>query len=83
MDEQSTIPLEVIAMGTAIAFSTYLVHHHLDSLAICIASGVRYSTVWNIQHGVPVTREHAAQVRRGVQQMTGRAYTGPINVLAD
>jgi hypothetical protein len=39
---------------------------------------VRYSSVWNIAHGLPVKSAHAAQVRWGLQQLTGVPYTASI-----
>lgn len=80
LSQQPTLPLDRLAAQTAIAFHAYIDQYHLDPLVISFRSGVRYSTVWNIQHGIAVTNQHATQVRRGLEQLTGIPYTGPINM---
>jgi len=47
-------------------------------LEVARVSGVRYLTIWNIQQGKPIRREHALRVRRGLLQLTGIAYTATI-----
>ena len=80
LSQQPTLPLDRLASQTAIAFNAYIDQYRLDPLAISIRSGMRYSTVWNIQHGIAVTNQHAIQVRRGLEHLTGIPYTGPINI---
>ena len=80
---QQTQTLSMIAITTAVAFNSYIDRHSLDPITISVISQVRYLTIWNIQHGKPVTRTHAARVRQGVQQLTGVPYTGPIHMLVD
>jgi hypothetical protein len=64
------------------AFQAYLRQHHLEALDAAIKSGVRYLVVWNILHNHPVTSAQAAQVRAGLQRVTGIAYEGPIAIRA-
>jgi hypothetical protein len=60
------------------AFQAYLTQYKLQSLDVAIHAQVRYVTVWNILRNKPITAEHAALVRAGLQRQTGVAYTGPI-----
>jgi hypothetical protein len=62
-------------------FQDYLRKHNLHPREVAAQSGVPYMTVWNITRNKPVTREHAAQVRTGLQKMTGNYYAGPILML--
>jgi len=64
-----------------IPFQAYLAHYELQPVDVAVQSGVRYVTVWNILKKKPVTAAHAAQVRRGLQKLTGVPYLGPIETL--
>src|SRR5579859_5651715 len=81
--EQSTLSLSQLAIHSALAFQGYLKTHRLDPRQVATASGVRYLTVWNIQHGKPVRKEHSLFVRQGLHKMTGTAYTAPITTLPE
>jgi hypothetical protein len=73
---------EPLPLTTEAAFQSYVNQHHLSLLDVALASQVRYLTVWNIAHQVPVRVRHAAQVRVGLQRLTGVAYTAPIALIA-
>ena len=76
VEDQET---QSLALGN-IAFRAYLYAYHLCSLDVALISQVRYLTIWNIEHNIPVQPTRAALVRTGLQHMTGVAYTGPIIV---
>ncbi len=76
--EQNTHPLDIIAIRGAVLFQAYLDRYHLHPLDVSLASGVRYLTIWNMQHGNPVTRAHALQVREGLRRLTGVPFTVPL-----
>ncbi|SRR6266568_5614094 len=59
-------------------FQAYLDHYNLNPLDVSITSSVRYLTIWNIQHGTPITSTHAARVRLGLLHLTGVPFTAPI-----
>lgn len=80
--EQATLPLQTEAVRSAMAFCQYLHDFELSPLDVALAARVRYSSVWNIMHGIPVTQAHANQVRWGLQQITGVRYTAPILVIS-
>ena len=73
--DQDTQPLP------GLTFQLYVATHHLDLLDIVLAARVRYLTVWNIAHAIPVRASHAALVRAGLYRLTGIAYVAPISVL--
>jgi len=75
-------PTQRLALGN-LAFRAYLYAHNLSSLDVALVSGVRYLTLWNIEHDIPILATHADSVRIGLQRMTGSAYTGPIAVHTD
>lgn len=79
--EQVTQPLDVLAIQGAFFFREYLQRYHLHPLDVALASRVRYLTVWNVEHGKPVKREHAARLRRGLRQLTGVPFTAPLALL--
>jgi hypothetical protein len=69
-------------LSSGAAFQSYLQAYQLSLLDVALASQVRYLTVWNIVHQVPVRVRHAAQVRVGLHRLTGVAYTAPIALIA-
>ncbi len=75
-------PTQRLSLGN-LTFRAYLYAHNLSSLDVALVSGVRYLTLWNIEHDIPVLTIHAALVRIGLQHMTGSAYTGPIAIHTD
>lgn len=83
LTEQTTLPLEVLSIQGAFLFRAYLKQHNLHPLTVSFASRVRYLTIWNTEHGVPVTREHAACVRAGLLALTGVPFTAPLAVHLD
>ena len=74
---QETVPLELGVLSAA-TFHAYLKQYNLDSLRVALTAGVRYLTVWNIQHGNPIRKRDALLVRHGLCKLTGVAYTAPI-----
>jgi hypothetical protein len=60
------------------AFRAYLQHFGLSILDVALAAQLRLSTVWNIEHGIPIREEHAQAVRSGLYRLTGREYSAPI-----
>ena len=82
VSEQETLPLQVAGVQSAVAFQLFLKQYHLEPLQVAIASGVRYLTVWNIEHGNPVSLTHAAMVSQGLQRLTGVPYRSPIFVVS-
>ena len=76
ISEQHTTPLPLSAWAD---FHNYLARHRLTWVEVARASGVPVLTVWSIDHGLIVESTQAALVRRGLDQLTGIAYTGPIN----
>src|SRR5579859_2524693 len=83
LTEQDTLPLNLIGIQSALSFQHYLKTHHLEPLAVARVSGVRYLTIWNVQQGKPIRREHALLIRRGLQKLTGLAYVATIAVHAE
>jgi hypothetical protein len=63
---------------SATAFQMYLETFHLDPVSVALTSGVRYVTIWNLQHGIPVSKEHATGVCQGLFRLTGVVYAAPI-----
>ena len=80
--EQNTHPLDIIAIRGAVLFQAYLDRYHLHPLDVSLASGVRYLTIWNMQHGNPVNKRHALQVREGLRRLTGVPFTAPVAIQA-
>jgi uncharacterized membrane protein YjjB (DUF3815 family) len=78
VSEQETLLLQLAGVQSAVAFQSFLKQYHLEPLQVAIASGVRYLTVWNIEHGNPVSRAHAALVSHGLRRLTGVPYRSPI-----
>jgi hypothetical protein len=74
---QETVPLEPGVLS-ATTFHAYLKQYDLDPLQVALAAGVRYLTVWNIQHGNPIRKSNALLVRQGLCKLTGVAYAAPI-----
>lgn len=74
ISEQPTLPLN------GAIFERYLQQHHLLPLDVALAAGVRYLTIWNISHDVPVQYRHAVLVRRALFHLSGEDYSGPIVV---
>lgn len=77
----ASLPQQASEPPGGIMFQTYLGMHHLNPLDVALTSGVRYTTVWNIAHNIPIRPAHAALVRAGLQRLTGVAYTVPIALL--
>lgn len=77
ISEQPTLPLN------GAAFQRYLQQHQLLPLDVALAAGVRYLTIWNISHDVPVQYRHAVLVRRALFHLTGEDYIGSIAVQQD
>ena len=75
--EQETVPLEPGVLSAA-TFHAYLKQYGLDPLRVALTAGVRYLTVWNIQHSNPIRTRDALLVRRALYKLTGVAYTAPI-----
>jgi len=75
--EQETVPLEPGLLSAA-TFHVYLRQYNLNPLRVALTAGVRYLTVWNIQHGNPIHKKDALLVRHGLYKLTGIAYTAPI-----
>jgi len=57
-------------------FEAYLKEHNLEALTVSIKAGVRYMTVYNATKGIPITLEHAQQIRQALYRMTGAPYIG-------
>ncbi|HLZ59040.1 MAG TPA: hypothetical protein VKR06_19020 [Ktedonosporobacter sp.] len=83
VDEQDTLPLNLMYIQSAINFQGYLRAHRLDPLTVARVSGVRYLTIWNIQQGKPIRKEHAHIVRRGLHRLTGEVYAAGIAVYGE
>ena len=66
-----------------ILFQLYLQRHNLIPLDVARTSGVRYLTIWKMMHALPVGREDALLVRRGLSRLTGTWYAVPIQVHAE
>ena len=45
---------------SGVIFQAYLKFHNLTLLNVALVSGVRYASVWNIAHNIPVQAVHAA-----------------------
>lgn len=69
------------AVDCSVAFRACLQHYRQTEYRVAVASGVRYLTIWNIAHGIPVQSAHAAAVRKGLWRLTGTPYIFPILVL--
>ena len=76
--EQATFPLQTEALRSTMAFCQYLQYYELSPLDVALTARVRYTSVWNIAHGLPVKSAHATQVRWGLQHLTGAPYTASI-----
>lgn len=83
VSEMETRPIAVAAVRSAVSFNAYCVAHHLQALDISLRAKVRYLTVWNILHGLPIQGERAALVRQALFKMTGVLYREPIYVYPD
>lgn len=57
-------------------FEEYLQQHKVEALQVAVIGKVRYMTVYNAMKGIPMSLEHAQQIRRAVLRMTQVAYTG-------
>jgi hypothetical protein len=76
LGEQETQPLPRIERHP---FQAYLDRHQLSWSMVAREAGVPCLIVWSIAHGVRVQAAHATQVRVAVHQLSGAAYTGPMN----
>lgn len=79
--EQETLPFDTAVLRSATAFCQYIQRYALSPLDIALIARVRYVTVWNIAHGIPVKSAHASSVRWGLHQLTGVPYTASIVVI--
>lgn len=57
-------------------FAQYLNDHSLEALTVSVTARVRYMTVYNAARGIPITPEHAQQIRQTVLAMSGVPFTG-------
>lgn len=57
-------------------FEEYLNEHKLEALMVSVNARVRYMTVYNAMKGIPITPEHARQIRQTVLTMSGVPFTG-------
>jgi hypothetical protein len=62
-------------------FEEYLKARNLEALDVSIRAQIRYTTVWNATKGKPITYEHAVKLRASLEQMTGVAYIGPLEII--
>lgn len=65
---------------SAVAFRRYLADYSLEPLDVALQSGVRYSMVWRIRQGQPISLQNELLIRQGLLRMTGIPYTSPILV---
>lgn len=75
---EKTQPLDVVAVRGAFHFREYLRRYRLHPLDVALAAGVRYLTVWRVEHGQPVKGEQAARIRQGLYFLTGVPFTVPL-----
>ena len=61
----------------------YILTHKLLWIDIARVASVPALTVWSIDHGLYIRRDHADRVRKALQTLTGVPFTGPIPVLTD
>lgn len=57
-------------------FAVYLQQQELQLLDVSIKAKVRYVSVYNAINGIPITPEHARQIRQAVLTMTGIPFDG-------
>ncbi len=57
-------------------FEAYLKEQNLEALTVSIKARVRYMTIYNATKGIPITPQHAQQIRHAVFSLTGAPYTG-------
>ena len=77
LGEQETQPLPRIERHP---FQTYLDRYQLSWSAVAREARVPCLIVWSIAHGVRVQAAPAALVRVAAHQLSGVAYTGPMNI---
>ncbi len=65
---------------SGILFQLHLQCHNLTPLDVARISGVRYLAIWKMMHALPVRREDALLVRRGLFRLTGAWYAASIRV---
>src|SRR6266568_3371143 len=76
LGEQETQPLPRIERHP---FQAYLDRHQLSWSMVAREARVPCLIVWSIAHSMRVQASHATQVRIAVHQLSGAAYTGPMN----
>jgi hypothetical protein len=79
--QQQTFSLSL--SSTTNDFHGYITSHKLLWFQIAKVASVPAITVWGIDHGLYVTREHADLVRQALKTLTGVPFTGQIPVLTD
>src|SRR6266567_8765081 len=77
VEAQETQPLPRIERHP---FQAYLDQYQLSWSKVAREAGVPCLVVWSIAHGVRVQSAPAARVRVAVHQVSGVAYTGPMNI---
>ncbi len=70
-----------VPLSTNNTFHQYLVEHKLLWEQVARASEVPGLTVWSIDHGLAIHPLKAAQVRKGLYQLTGIPFKGYINTM--
>ncbi len=79
--KQNTLPLPLAPPTNDVHL--YITSHRLLWIQIAKVASVPSLTVWSIDHGLCVTREHADRVRQALKTLTGVAFMGPIPVITD
>ncbi len=66
-----------------ILLQLHLQRHSRSPLDVARTAGVRYLTIWKMMHALPVEREDALRVRRGLLRLIGAWYAVPIQAHAE
>nr|BBH87240.1 hypothetical protein KTC_19910 [Thermosporothrix sp. COM3] len=77
--DHETQPLSTKAVQQA-QVTRYLDQHQLSLHAIARAAGTPLMVVWRVQHGKPVTEEHARTIESAFLCLTGMPYEGSFAV---
>lgn len=62
-------------------FDAYLAYHHISLPLAAQLAGIRLSSVWRIQHDLPVDYAVAVALRIALFRRTGITYLAPIPVV--
>ncbi len=82
MEDTQTLPLDIAALKSAIAFRAYLARFSLSLLDVSLATRSRLplAVLWRAAHGYAIHYQSAVRIRAALYALTGVPYTGQIHV---